>query len=216
MSNLELWEKVRACPKEAQRTITGGRLNNFTDISPIWRMKVLTEQFGPCGFGWYYEITDKWNEADGLGQIATFVQINLYVKNGDEWSKPIVGMGGSAFVKKEGSNLHTSDEAYKMALTDAISVSCKALGIAADIYWSKDNTKYTKTEEPKEAPNTDAITEADKKEMAKLNIKIENLAKYLQCKPEDITHDQIVEAVKAKKEALIKMKQWEVGNGQVQ
>ena len=211
-NNLSLWEAVRFCPKEAQRTITGGRLNNFTDISPIWRMKVLTEQFGPCGFGWYYEITDKWNEADGLGQIATFVQINLYVKNGDEWSKPIVGMGGSAFVKKEGSNLHTSDEAYKMALTDAISVSCKALGIAADIYWNKDNTKYTK-QEPKEVTKP-SITEADKKEMAKLNIKIENLAKYLQCKPEEITHDQIVKAIKSKKEALMKIKEAE--NGKVQ
>jgi hypothetical protein len=120
------------------------------------------------------------------------------------------------FIAKEKSGLYTSDEAYKMALTDAISVSCKALGIAADIYWSKDNTKYTKTEEPKETSKADAITEADKKEMAKLNIDIVKLAKYLQCKPEEITHDQVVEAVKAKKEALIKMKQWEVGNGKVQ
>ena len=35
--------------------------------------------------------------------------------------------------------------------------------------------------------------------MAKMNIKIENLAKYLQCKPEDITHDQIVKPVKVQK-----------------
>ena len=139
-----------------------------------------------------------------------FIQVNLYVKD-KEWSKPIVGVGGSTFIAKEKSGLYTSDEAYKMALTDAISVSCKALGIAADIYWSKDNTKYTKTEEPKETPKADAITEADKKEMAKMNIKIENLAKYLQCKPEEITHDQIVEAVKSKKEALMKKKETENG-----
>ena len=54
-----------------------------------------------------------------------------------EWSKPIVGVGGSMFIAKEKSGPYTSDEAYKMALTDAISVSCKALGIAADIYWVK-------------------------------------------------------------------------------
>ena len=30
----------------------------------------------------------------------------------------------------------------KMALTDAISVACKSLGIGADVYWNKDNTKY--------------------------------------------------------------------------
>lgn len=29
-----------------------------------------------------------------------------------------------------------------MALTDAISVACKALGVAADVYWNMDATKY--------------------------------------------------------------------------
>ena len=202
MSNLELWEKVRFCPKEAQRTITGGRLNNFTDISPIWRMKVLTEQFGPCGFGWYYEITDKWNEADGLGQIATFVQINLYVKNGDEWSKPIVGMGGSAFVKKEGSNLHTSDEAYKMALTDAISVSCKALGIAADIYWSKDTTKYTTGEE--------LMTKVQETTFESLGITKKAVASHFKVEVEEITKKQADKAIAMQLDAIKRSKKTEV------
>ena len=30
-----------------------------------------------------------------------------------------------------------------MALTDAISVACKALGFAANIYWDNDKTKYS-------------------------------------------------------------------------
>ena len=62
MSNLELWEKVRTCPKEAQKEIKGGRLSGMTDINPVWRMKTLTEQYGPCGIGWYYEIADRWTE----------------------------------------------------------------------------------------------------------------------------------------------------------
>lgn len=33
-----------------------------------------------------------------------------------------------------------------MALTDALSVSCKALGIAADVYFSGGRTKYTQSE----------------------------------------------------------------------
>lgn len=214
MSNLDLWEKVRTCPKEAQKEIKGGRLSGMTDINPVWRMKTLTEQYGPCGIGWYYEIADRWTENGDNGQIAVFVQVNLYVKD-KEWSKPIVGVGGSMFIAKEKSGLYTSDEAYKMALTDAISVSCKALGIAADIYWSKDNTKYTKTEEPKETPETEVITETDKKEMARMKIKIENLAKYLGCKPSEITHEQVVSAIKTKKESLAKMRETEGINGQV-
>ena len=35
-----------------------------------------------------------------------------------------------------------------------------------------------------------------------------------QCKPEDITHDQIVKAIKSKKEALMKIKEAE--NGKIQ
>jgi hypothetical protein len=201
-NNLSLWEAVRYCPREAQRTITGGRLNNFTDISPIWRMKVLTEQFGPCGFGWYYEITDKWNEADGLGQIATFVQINLYVKNGDEWSKPIVGMGGSAFVKKEGSDLYTSDEAYKMALTDAISVSCKALGVAADIYWSKDNTKYTTGEE--------LMTKVQETTFESLGITKKAVASHFKVEVEEITKKQADKAIAMQLDAIKRSKKTEV------
>lgn len=35
-----------------------------------------------------------------------------------------------------------------MALTDALSVACKALGVAADVYWQADKTKYTNNTEP--------------------------------------------------------------------
>jgi hypothetical protein len=51
MNNLEIYEKVRAVPQEAQKPISGGRLSGKTDINPMWRIKVLTETFGVCGFG---------------------------------------------------------------------------------------------------------------------------------------------------------------------
>jgi uncharacterized protein with PIN domain len=67
----------------------------------------------------------------------------LYIKIDDKWSEAIPGTGGSSFVTKEKNGLYMSDECFKMALTDAISVACKALGIGADVYWDKDKTKYT-------------------------------------------------------------------------
>ncbi len=60
-------------------------------------------------------------------------------ERGDEWSKPIQGTGGASYIAAEKNGLYTSDECYKMALTDAISVACKALGVGADIYWSADS-----------------------------------------------------------------------------
>jgi len=140
--NLELYEKVRSVPENAQKTIQGGRLKGFTDINPSWRIKELTEQFGPCGFGWKYEITRQWTEITAPDTIAAFVNINLYVKYDGEWSEAIPGTGGSSLLSNEKNGLYTNDECYKMGLTDALSVACKALGMGADIYWGADNTKY--------------------------------------------------------------------------
>lgn len=143
MNNLELYDKFRQVPETAKKNIGGGRLKGMTDINPMWRIKTLTEEFGVCGFGWYYEIVDQWLEtAMAKDEITANVKINLYVKQGDEWSKPIVGIGGSMLVANEKNGLYVNDECYKMALTDAISVACKSLGIGADVYWNKDNTKY--------------------------------------------------------------------------
>ena len=141
--NLKLYEAVRAVPAEAQKPINGGRLKGMTDINPVWRIKALTEQFGPCGIGWYYTTDRQWVEEYG-DEVVAFVNISLYIKQGDEWSKPICGSGGSKLVTMERSGRYVSDEAYKMATTDAISVACKQLGMAADIYFAKDKFDRTK------------------------------------------------------------------------
>jgi hypothetical protein len=142
MTNLELWKKVQSVPDNAKKAITGGRLKGMTDINPMWRLQALTEQFGPCGVGWKYEVVDKHLETGANGEIAAFVDILLYHKHNSEWSEGIPGTGGASFVAKEKNGLYTSDECFKMALTDAISVACKALGFGADVYWQAGGSKY--------------------------------------------------------------------------
>lgn len=139
--NLMIYSMVRDVPKEAQKPIAAGRLKGMTDINPMWRIKILTEVFGAAGFGWYTEVINKWIDNSEKEAVA-WVEINLYVKQNDEWSKPIYGIGGAKFIAQERSGAYTDDEAYKKAYTDAISVACKALGVGASIYWSKDSTKY--------------------------------------------------------------------------
>lgn len=141
--NLELYNRVRDVPKEAVKPIMAGRLKGKSEINPMWRIKKLTEEFGVCGFGWRYEILRMWNEEGANGEIASFVHINLFVRHDGEWSEAIQGIGGSSLVSNEKQGKYTSDECYKMALTDALSVACKSLGFAADIYFSNDSTKYT-------------------------------------------------------------------------
>ena len=141
---LDLYNKIKTVPKEAQKEIKGGRISGFTDINPMWRIKTLTENFGMAGFGWYTQITDQWLEANG-NEVKAFVTINLYVKGDEDWSMPIEGIGGSSFATHQSGGVYVSDECYKMAYTDALSVACKALGMGADVYWSE-GSKYTSNE----------------------------------------------------------------------
>ena len=155
MENMTIYDACRSVPESAKKAITAGRLKGKTDINPMWRIKRLTEQFGPCGIGWYYKPVRKWLETHG-DETAAFVDIELYVKIGGEWSMPIAGTGGSMFAARQKDGVYVSDECYKMASTDAISVACKQLGIGADVYWDADRTKY---DDPK-APTTMQQAEA--------------------------------------------------------
>ncbi len=148
--NLEIYNQVRTVPENALKKIEAGRLKGKSDINPMWRIKVLTEQFGQVGFGWYTEVVREWTEVSESGETAVFIDINLFVKKDGEWSKPIHGTGGNKVVSLEKKwengeciiNQYLDDEAYKKAYTDAISVAAKALGIGADVYWEADKTKY--------------------------------------------------------------------------
>ena len=141
MGNLDLYNRVRIVPEDAKKPIKGGRLNGMTDINPMWRIKVLTSEYGPCGIGWFYKPVKKWTEQAG-GETVAFVDIELFIKVDGEWSQPICGTGGSKLSQNERNGLFVSDECYKMATTDAISVACKQLGIGADVYFGADRTKY--------------------------------------------------------------------------
>lgn len=141
-NNLRIFNNLKDTPQEARKQIQAGRLKGFTDINPMWRIKRLTEVFGPCGIGWKYEITNQ-RIVPGYGnEVAAFTDILLFYKDGDAWSEGIPGVGGSSFVATEKNGPHTSDECFKMALTDAIGTACKALGMSADIFYEKDRDKY--------------------------------------------------------------------------
>lgn len=160
MENMKIWGQFEKTPDEAQKPITAGRLKGFTDINPMWRFKRLTEVFGPCGIGWKYTIVNAQIVPGANEEMAAFVDILLFYVDPatGTWSEGVPGFGGSMFVAKEKNGPHTSDECFKMALSDAIGTACKALGMSADIYFSKDRSKYTGgPSEPKMETWEDAV-----------------------------------------------------------
>ena len=147
--NLSIFNKVRKVPDNALKQINAGRLKGMSDVNPVWRILAMTDTFGVCGVGWKYEITKQWTETYG-NEIKGFCNINMFIKVDGEWSDAIPGTGGASFVAMERNGAYVSDEVYKMALTDALSVAMKSIGVAADIYFSKGadlGTKYAINEQ---------------------------------------------------------------------
>lgn len=157
--NMKIWESLRQVPGQAKKTIRAGRLKGMTDIKPQWRLQMMTEQFGPIGIGWYYKTVRTWTESCA-SEISAHVEVELFIKHDGEWSAPISGIGGAMLLSMEktkeydkpiyefpGLKPYHSDEAYKMATTDALSVAMKQLGVAADVYMGLSDSKYDKKEE---------------------------------------------------------------------
>jgi len=144
MDALEIYNKLSRPPVDALRQIEAGKLRGKTDINPQWRYKAMTETFGLVGQGWKYEIQKLWTAPGAGTEVLAFAQVAVYVKQNNEWSEPIIGIGGSKLVMTEKGQPVSNDEGFKMAVTDAFSTSLKMLGVAADIYAGKWNgSKYT-------------------------------------------------------------------------
>jgi hypothetical protein len=154
---IKIYESLSRPPKDALRQIEAGKLKGKTDINPQWRYKAMTEKFGLVGCGWKYEIQKLWTEQGAGSEKLAFAQVAVFVKDGDNWSEPIVGIGGSRLVQLEKGAAVSNDEGYKMAVTDAFSTALKMLGVAADIYAGRwDGSKY-KEELP---PQVEAVKNA--------------------------------------------------------
>lgn len=177
MNNTEIWDALKRPPKSALRQIGAGRLKGKSDISPQWRLHAMTERFGPVGIGWRYEIIRQWSEEAGDERFA-FVEVNLYVRVDGEWSAAIPGVGGSKLMQMERNGIYANDEGYKMALTDALGVAMKSLGVAADIYLGLfDGSKYldeddeqlqSRTEQPPQKSEDEVLAAAKRKTLALL------------------------------------------------
>ena len=148
---IDIYESLSRPPKDALREIQAGKLKGKTDINPQWRYKAMTEAFGLVGIGWKYEVRKLWTEQGAGAEKLAFAQVAVYIKDGDTWSDPIEGIGGSRLVQIEKGAAVSNDEGYKMAVTDAFSTALKMLGVAADIYAGRwDGTKYN--DEPATPP----------------------------------------------------------------
>lgn len=133
---------VSKVPQSALKMIEFGKLKGKFDINPQWRWEILTETYGMCGIGWKFKIVDITHvPVEATGETMLYVKVNLFIKNGDEWSEPIIGYGGDFLIEKDKNGIHGNDEAFKMAVTDALGTAAKMIGVGADVYRGLQDTK---------------------------------------------------------------------------
>jgi len=137
--HLAIWNKCCHTPEEAKKPFRRSGGFSGTDINPQWRMQKMTEMFGPVGTGWGWKVHDRWSEDFPGGVRCVFVVCSVwFIERGKpSWTGEQIG-GTEAG--------RTPDEAYKMAVTDAIGKCMSALGVGADIYLGQCDSKYQRPE----------------------------------------------------------------------
>lgn len=193
--NMRFYGQVQDTPKEAQKPFNNGRFSG-TDINPMWRIKKLTEVFGPVGFGWWTQnVQYDFVPAEETKEVAVFCQLDLIVKDPEtgEESKPIYGVGGNTFVAQRKNGPQSSDEAKKMAYTDALSIACKALGFSHDIYYQADRTKYTAADVGSASNNSDEPSAEEFKAIKnRIQKGIDLVTKNMSKEEKDKFHENVV------------------------
>lgn len=163
MNTLELWNKFE---KTDSRFVKDFNKAGFrgSAINPMYIVRELTKEFGPCGIGWKLEIEDeKYVEgpvlSDGVSRSMVHVVRGVlrYVVDG-KWCGTGPQYGQTMMVGENKNGVYCDEEAPKKSCTDLLSKCASLIGVAQDIYLGglgfKDN-KYTAEEPAKAAPKAE-------------------------------------------------------------
>lgn len=141
--NLRHWAGLeRTDPKYTKPFTRSGGFRG-TDINPTWRIKRMTEHFGPVGIGWgttepHFDMVQ-----EEAGRVV-YCRVGIWYRDGDQKSEPVWGVGGDVVSGKRSSGqAFVDDEAQKKAFTDALGNAMKSLGVSADVFLKLfDDSKY--------------------------------------------------------------------------
>lgn len=150
LDSLSLWESIEKTDPEATKDFqrTGGFKG--TAIDPMYRMKRLTEQLGPCGHGWGFTVED--DNIVGTKEPVHVVRIRFWYEWGGQRGE-FDSYGCTPVLMKRRDGMIPDEEFAKKSLTDAICTAMARLGMCADVYTGKfDGDKYGSAPQPQQAP----------------------------------------------------------------
>jgi hypothetical protein len=145
-NNMVIWDKVATTDPDHTKPVEYGR--KFTAIDAHYQVMNATAQFGPVGAGWGYNtVYDVIHFDDGSSMAVC--DLTFWWRADDEWESipmksPQLQYGpvrGSAMLRRAKKTPDT--DAFKKAMTDALTKCLSHLGFNADVFLGKfDDNKY--------------------------------------------------------------------------
>jgi len=147
-SQLALWNRLYKTPKEHLKPFTRAGGFKGTSIKPMYAIMRATEEFGPCGQGWGWDVHET-----RVDEGMVFCLVSVWYKIDGERCQTGAQWGGTQMRDHRGNS---SDECFKMSITDAVTKCLTYIGIGADVHMGQhDGDKYqAPTAAPGPAPKT--------------------------------------------------------------
>ena len=136
--NKRIWDNLCHTDKNFTKPFSKFGMK-LTTTDPMYQIMKMTDQFGPVGEGWTYEVQYTYTDKNVFAELKIGWREDI---NKDfNWYGPI-----SAVNPLYKSNNSLDDEAPKKAMTDALTKAMSHLGMSADIFLGKfDGNKYVET-----------------------------------------------------------------------
>jgi hypothetical protein len=191
--NKSLWGRAFTTDPKAVKPISGKQYSGNSP-KPYWIVERLTDEFGPCGIGWGFNILnerfERFSETDTL-HIAS-VRF-WYVLDGQRGELEQIGQTKSSYVSSKGAFV-LDEDAPKKSVTDALVKCASYLGFAGDIFSGRwDDSKYVAeaAKEWTERKQQEAEEASSKKPPAKMEGEAGRFQITVKTKPEATPTDFI-------------------------
>ena len=181
--NMKIWSVLEKTDPSHTKAFQRSGGFKGTAIKPIYCDKRMTELFGPCGEGWGIG-KPEFQVVSADKEILVFCTVGVWHGTRENI---VYGVGGDKVLADQSKGLKTSDEAFKMAFTDAIGNAYKHLGMSADIHMGRfDDAKYLEElkeefggeEKTKSAPTPDEYVTQATATIRNPKVSVDDLVKW--------------------------------------
>jgi hypothetical protein len=140
--NKALWGRVFTTDPKAVKPITGKQYSGNSP-KPYWIVERLTDEFGPCGIGWGFNILNERFERFSDTDTLHIASVRFwYVLDGQRGELEQIGQTKSSYTTGAGKFM-LDEDAPKKSVTDALVKCASYLGFAGDIFSGRwDDSKY--------------------------------------------------------------------------